>query len=175
MTIPASHQVLRRVVEASKIQLAAYKEGVYLTTTSGWSIDDLRHEATSDRMELARHFLGVGDKLLRVRPAQHRSAISRYYYCMYHALRAVVFFQHEGDDHESHSALPGHVPKDFPNSAVWSNDLKSARENRNSADYDPYPPAHTSWQAMAKDLGLQAPSLLAISEAYLRGKGCKRI
>lgn len=87
-----SHQVLRRIAEASRVQLVAYKEGVYLTTTSGWSIDDLRHEATSDRMELARHFLGIGDKLLRTRPAQHRSAISRYYYCMYHALRAVVFF-----------------------------------------------------------------------------------
>lgn len=130
---PTSHQVLRRIAEANKIQLGNYKEGIYLTKTSGWSVDDLRHEATSDRMKLARHFLDAGDKLFRARPTQHRSAISRYYYCMYHTLRAVAFFHHEGDDHESHSTLPSHVPKDFPNGSSWSNALKSARENRNSA------------------------------------------
>lgn len=94
---------------------------------------------------------------------------------MYHALRAVVFFQHEGDDHESHGALPAQIPKDFPNGAVWGNDLKSARENRNSADYDPYPPAHATFQAIAKGLSVQAPALMSVAVNYLQGKGCKHI
>ena len=176
MTRPGtSPHVLRRVAAANKNQLAAYKEGVYITTVSGLSVDDLRHEATVNRLDLAKHFLDAGNKLFRSRPSQHRSSISRYYYSMYHTLRAVVFFRHEGDDYESHGTLHAQVPQDFPNAAMWTNDFKSARENRNSADYDPYPPAHSNWKAIAKNLSLQAPTLLAVAESYLKGKGCKHI
>ena len=94
---------------ASKDQLAFYKEGVYLTATSGLSLEDLRHEATADRLRLAEHFLDSADRMMRTRPPQHRNAISRYYYSIYHVLRAVVYFSHEGADHEAPATLPANA------------------------------------------------------------------
>ncbi len=43
---------------------------------------------------------------MRGRPPMRRVAVGRYYYAMYHAMRAVVYFRTPGDDHEQHSDLP---------------------------------------------------------------------
>ncbi|MBW0129045.1 HEPN domain-containing protein [Pseudonocardia oceani] len=145
---------------------------MHLAATSRTTIDDLRHHATADRIELAKHFLEAANRFVRARPAQPRSAISRYYYSMYHAIRGVVFFSFKGDDHESHTKLPGNLPKDFPDRSYWSNEVKNARENRNAADYEPYPAPHATWRSMASDLQGLAPILLSTSIDYLRAKGC---
>ncbi len=91
---------------------------------------------------------------------------------MYHAMRAAAFVYHDGDDHESHSDLPLHVPPDFPNSANWQNELKNARLMRNAADYDPYPRADSFWQPRADAIKTLADDLLRATRVYLQGKGC---
>lgn len=91
---------------------------------------------------------------------------------MYHAIRAVAYFNEGGDDKESHATLPGAVPSDFTDSAIWQNELKDARSRRNEADYDPYPINPSDWRDVARDLQGKAPTLLVLAESYLKKKGC---
>jgi hypothetical protein len=93
---------------------------------------------------------------------------------MYHAFRAVTFYVTKGDDHEKHVALPAALPQDFPNRATWENRLKTARLERNKADYDPYPKKDSHFTAYSQQLLQEAQSLMPIARAYLRQKGCHR-
>jgi hypothetical protein len=91
---------------------------------------------------------------------------------MYHALRSAAYMHYGGDDHQEHSELPKKVPQDFPNHDFWANQLKSAREYRNQADYDPYPKSNAYWQSIATSVAADAANLMPIVTAYLRSKGC---
>ncbi|MER6529480.1 HEPN domain-containing protein [Streptomyces sp. NPDC001508] len=167
--------VLARITQADKKTLGLFVEGVSLETRTSRVISDLQHQACADRIDLSASFLVSADKLLRTRPGQYRSAISRYYYSMYHSARAVVYFAHGGDDHEKHSVLPTKLPNDFPSSSYWQNELKDARLNRNSADYDPYPTSWRHWQSLAKGLSATAPTFLQLATQYLKQKGCAHV
>jgi uncharacterized protein (UPF0332 family) len=107
----------------------------------------------------------------RARPADWRTAISRAYYCLYHIFRAVVFYSSGGDDHEKHPELPKHIPADFPDSANWSNKLKSARLERNKADYEPQATTAESGKEIMRSLIVDAEGLLPIARQYLRDRG----
>ncbi|WP_107472927.1 HEPN domain-containing protein [Streptomyces sp. H021] len=172
---PSHHQLLLRVSKASKSTLTLYAEGIHLANTTARSLIDLQHQACADRILLAQTCLRAGDRLMRARPPEYRSAISRYYYAMYHAIRAVVYFHEGGDDKEAHSTLPKAVPSDFTDSAIWQNALKDARSTRNAADYDPYPMRSEDWRDAAKHLQGKAPALLTLAESYLKVKGCRHL
>ena len=168
----SQEQALLRVSKFDKSTIVLLGEGVHLTTSTSRTIRDLQDQVCADRLALATELLATGDKLLRSRPPQYRSAISRYYYCMYHSARAVVYFSHGGDDFEKHSDLPGRVPTDFKDSTLWRNALKDARSYRNDADYDPYPASPQTWRAIALHLSANASGLLSEAKAYLKRKGC---
>jgi hypothetical protein len=91
---------------------------------------------------------------------------------MYHALRAVCYFDHGGDDNEAHLKLPGALPATFPNRAYWENELKSARFDRNRADYDPYPTNDRAFEPVALSHIQEAVALGPIAINYLRSRGC---
>jgi uncharacterized protein (UPF0332 family) len=165
-------RVLLRVTKARKATIADWAYGAYAVTAARGSLDELRHRVAVDRLGLARESLEGGNVALAASLPRYRDAISRYYYAMYHGMRAVSFFVHGGDDHEQHSELPQHVPVDFPSASLWSNALKSARERRNAADYDPYPKTSNLWRADAATLQADARQLLPAARAYLRLKGC---
>lgn len=169
------HQLLLRVSKANKKTLSLFAEGINLHNATARPLIDLQHQACADRIALAKNFLITADRLMKTRPPEYRSAISRYYYAMYHAIRAVAYFNEGGDDKESHSTLPGAVPSDFTDSALWQNSLKDARARRNEADYDPYPAHLSAWRTVAVDLQGKAPILLALSEDYLKQKGCNHL
>jgi uncharacterized protein (UPF0332 family) len=160
-----------RVTRADRDILLAWQEGVHLTTSTGLEIDELRDLVTADRIELAAALRIRGDQALAA--SSNRDAISRYYYSMYHCLRAATFHTYGGDDHQSHNDLPRRLPTTFPNRAIWANELKDARERRNSADYDPYPKSEPSWYTIATNLQSQARDLLRVTRAYLRARGCR--
>ncbi len=175
MALGAAEAALLRVSKGDRRLLSALEEGVYLTSITARTIADLRQQAVADRLQLAEHFHATANKLLRTRPPQPRSAVSRYYYAMYHATRAIVFFVHGGDDHEKHSNLPGQMPPDFVDAAIWQNNLKDARGRRNEADYDPYPLAAASFLPAARDLQGRSADLLIAARAYLKTKGCAHL
>lgn len=175
MALTNDEQQLLRISKASQKGLTAFRDGVYITSVTTRTIDDLRDQACADRLRLAEDFAQVGDRLMRARPSQYRSAIGRYYYSMYHSMRAAVFYMYDGDDHQRHDALPGHTPSDFPSAALWENRLKNARGHRNDADYDPYPAYGGEFRQPALDLQAQAHALSPLVRTYLQGKGCGHV
>jgi uncharacterized protein (UPF0332 family) len=171
----ASSTTLLRLSKAEKRMLNAWREGVHLEASSGHSIEELRHRSTADRLGLARSFRRQGDRMLGVAPPMYRDALSRYYYSMYHAMRAVVFFVEDGDDFQEHSKLPGKTPDDFPQTTLWQNALKDARTKRNAADYDAYPKSDRAHRTGALELQEKAQELEGLSRAYLLNLGCKHL
>lgn len=163
---------LIRVSKALKADLEMWREGVSLERDSGKAIGDLLKLVAQDRWRLAREQRRHANVMLRSPRPPYRSAISRYYYTMYHSMRACSYIFHEGDDHEEHAKLPANIPGDFPNKGAWQNRLKDARLLRNRADYDPYPTADRAWQGSAKKMRVEAAEMLSVAKVYLVGKGC---
>jgi uncharacterized protein (UPF0332 family) len=135
--LPHNHLLI--ISKGSAQSLNNFRLGVHITQTSGLGIDELLENAVKDRFRFASETLRNARWALTGAKPRHRVGLARAYYAMYHATRAVVFFCEKGDDHEAHSELPKHLPRDFPDRARWENDIKIARLERNRADYDPYP------------------------------------
>lgn len=175
-SVPRKKLKAPRLVHIGKAKahlIAAWKEGVSLYTETGEPIDALLLGVAAARLRLARQHHRAGLELSAMPRPRYRDAVSRYYYSMYHALRSAAYVYHMGDDHESHTELPKHIPGDFPGGGDWANKLKSARETRNRADYDPYPSNDGAWKQEAGDLRSDADNLLVAVRSYLRSKGCK--
>lgn len=166
---------LMRVSKASKRDVTHWDEGVRIAGSTGKTIEDLRHRAVADRLALAQSFRRQAEGMLATTPTFYRGAVSRFYYSMYHAMRAVVFFIEHGDDFEAHSKLPGRTPPDFPHTALWQNALKDARLTRNAADYDPYPKSDSAYRKAAHELQQRSAELVRESRRYLRSKGCAHL
>jgi hypothetical protein len=90
---------------------------------------------------------------------------------MYHAARSVVFIAQGGDDYEAHTELPKHLPKDLPSRDQWENELKTARYERNRADYDPYPKSDTAFRTTAEATLKTAETFFPVAKNYLKRKG----
>ena len=165
-------QRLIRIGQAKLKDQAAWKEGVSLERASGLTIDALRVRVATARFHLAKEMRGYSSFAMTSGRPLYRLAISRAYYFMYHSIRAAAYLHYGGDDHQQHSDLPQKVPLDFPDRAKWGNQLKSAREYRNQADYDPYPKSTKYWKQVAQLVTSDANALAPITMAYLRAKGC---
>lgn len=168
----ASNDVLLKVSKAKKGLIDQWLHGVQLEISTGERLEDLRRRATSDRWRLAYDCRRRANRLMASNPPQYRDAISRYYYAMYHAMRAITFLAHGGDDFQRHEDLPANAPPDFRDHDIWANSLKNARDLRNRADYDPYPKANVPWRAEAEVLQQQTADLIVRCRSYLRARGC---
>ncbi len=164
---------LLRVSQATAEVISFWNEGVSLAKDSGQPVVQLLKKVAADRWGFASTQHAHARSLMNQNPPCYRSAISRYYYAMYHAMRACVFLAYPGDDHQDHSKLPLNIPKDFdPTGIDWQGKLKDARLARNRADYEPYPKANTAWRITALATQSDANNLLKTSRLYLRKKGC---
>lgn len=167
-----STERLNHVAKAKKSAIAAWKEGVSLERDTAKSIDSILQRVASARWRLADSFRKQANRLMAVSPSLYRSAISRYYYAMYHALRACVFLENGGDDHEDHSKLPTQIPATLNPGVDWQTKMKNARTTRNDADYDAYPQSDGAWEIKANDIKADATTLLMLTKTYLINKGC---
>jgi uncharacterized protein (UPF0332 family) len=156
-----------------KRDLDGLKRGVWLEQTFGCTIGELERRVVTDRFALAKQCLAMAKRALRAKPGAYRLAVGRSYYAMYHAVRSVAFVAYGGDDFEAHDKFPGHLPTDFTDRALWENRLKSARLDRNRADYEPYPKRDASFQTAALDTFRAAEDLVQECRSYLRSKGCR--
>jgi hypothetical protein len=164
----------RDLTGLSKLTAARFKDmgwGVSVTARTGYDISQLIAKITVDRLALANALHREALAALNRQPPSYRNAISRGYYALYQTFRGIVFLTTEGDDHEEHSKLPGHIPPDFPARDYWENALKSARLDRNRADYEPYPRNDAEFEAKAREICGQSKTLRAVARTYLRGKG----
>lgn len=159
------------ISKSERVRLDTLKAGASLVERTGYTINQLKEKVIRDRLTLARTLLKEAQQASHAKPPAFRTTVSRAYYAMYHSVRAVCFFYHEGDDNEPHTKLPGAIPNDFPDRERWENDLKRARLERNRADYDPYPRKTSSFEVSANETLEHANLLLATARAYLRTKG----
>ncbi|SFR71243.1 Uncharacterized protein, contains HEPN domain, UPF0332 family [Agromyces sp. CF514] len=126
-------------------------------------------QITSDRLVLAGVHLSAADNLLA--GLQFRSSISRSYYAMYHAARAIAYASHGGDDYEKHSVLPRNLPGGLDQLALRESQLTDARLLRNQADYDPYPALAPDWEPDARSLYVTASEFVNACEDFSLDNG----
>ena len=161
---------LVRISKSQKEVINNWTEGVSLQNDSGRTIPELMRLVSGDRWCLACEHRRQANRLRRI--FMYRSAVSRYYYAMYHAMRACIYISHGGDDHEKHLDLPKNIPSNFDPAVNWQNKLKDARELRNDSDYSPYPKSDLAWRVAANNLKVDTDRLLSLSRRYLKSKGC---
>ena len=166
---------LLRVSEGTARETVLWAEGVSLERDTGRSLDELRDRAASDRLLLAVACAKRAAVMMGLAPPHNRDAVSRAYYAMYHAWRALALYTSGGDDFQEHKKLPDFEPPGFENVALWQNALKEAREARNRSDYQPYPKAESAWRGEAEERFAQATELVRLCRAYLREKGCRYV
>lgn len=129
----------------------------------------LLQQVVSDRLLLAGGHLGAGDALLFA--MQYRSAISRFYYAMYQAARAIAFAETKGDDHERHNILPRNLPAGIDNPVAREAELTDARLLRNQADYDIYPIKESDWESDARALSATSANFVQMCESFALTNG----
>jgi uncharacterized protein (UPF0332 family) len=158
--------LMRHISTCKRIDLAALplKGGKH-----PFPVAQLIQQATSDRLLLAGEHLRAGDQLIFSN--QYRSAISRHYYAMYQAARAIVYADFCGDDHERHNVLARHLPTKLPDLAMREQQLTDARFLRNEADYDVYPFSMAEWELDARQLAIIAPDFVKVCEDFALTEG----
>lgn len=161
-----------RVAKAKNGQLKLWREGAHIARDTGRPFEDLQRLAATARWRFAYALRSEGNRAVRLVPPMYRFAVTRFYYAMYHSMRAVMYLEYDGDDHEQHSVLPTKDVVGLDPTTGWQNKLKDARTYRNQADYDPYPRSDLAWRDVAMELQRNAKEFLALSRAYLSAKGC---
>jgi uncharacterized protein (UPF0332 family) len=126
-------------------------------------------QITSDRLSLSGQQIKAGDRLIA--NMEFRSAISRHYYSMYHAARAIVFVNHGGDDFQQHTVLSRNLPPTLTDYALRESQLTDARLLRNQADYDPYPAQLIDWEGDARSLSVTASEFVGACEDFALTNG----
>jgi uncharacterized protein (UPF0332 family) len=158
------------VAKAKADKVKNFTDGASLVYRSGVSIKEIQIQVTKDRLALAKKQLKAAVFAGNSTPQLSRTAVSRAYYAMYQAARAVTYLSNGGDDHEEHSVLPGKLPDDFSEAPEWRNKLKNARLERNRADYDPYPKLERKFKDSCDLLIEQATEFVLLAQQYINSK-----
>ncbi|WP_084421398.1 HEPN domain-containing protein [Rhodococcus gordoniae] len=167
-TLTTTEQLLLSIALSNAAKIRA------LPTQLGKNFDSSRliSQVISDRLELAGYHLRIGDRFFQ--DGEYRTSISRHYYAMYHAARAIAFATHKGDDFQQHSILPKNLPTKLPpsnSSGPWQTELTRARLIRNQADYDLYPVSIKDWEGDARDMAAIAPLFVAACSDFALNEG----
>jgi uncharacterized protein (UPF0332 family) len=165
-TVTPTDQILLHISTCKKAVIATYSAN---GSRHPLPLVQLVQQAVSDRLMLAGEHLRAGDQLLLA--TQYRSAISRHYYAMYQAARAIVFAENRGDDYERHSILPRNLPTSMKGAAIRENKLVNARLLRNQADYDVYPMSPGHWESDARTLAITAGEFVQACEDFALANG----
>jgi uncharacterized protein (UPF0332 family) len=160
-----SEALLQSVAQGTITQIASLPVSI----GRSFATTNLMRQVVSDRLELAGNHLRTGDTLAQL--TSYRSAISRYYYAMYHAGRAICFGYYKGDDYQLHRVLPRNLPPTLPNFSRWTNELDDARLVRNMADYDLYPRATSDWKNDSVALAISGSEFLIECEEFAMKAG----
>lgn len=157
---------LQRLTPSQGVLLHRLADLGYLTRDQ---VDELINRLAADRMTKAQDYAAFAHQLSVESSLQQPHIISRCYYAMYHAARAVVlhFRRADLDDHDRLPTILGQVigPEYGEMLARW-------RETRNQADYSPYRLADLAQQA-ATVLD-DTTAFLTVCVGFLQGRGMKR-
>lgn len=143
---------LQRLTSSQGMLLYRLVELGYLTRPQ---VESLINRLVSDRLAKAEDYLTFAQQLNVALPMHQTQIVSRCYYAMYHAARAVVLHFRQSDlgDHDRLPTILGQVL-----GTSYGEMLGQWREARNTADYSPYP---------LGDLAQRAAKALVDSGAFL--------
>jgi uncharacterized protein (UPF0332 family) len=129
-------------------------------------VDGLINQLVSDRFAKAMDYLTFAQQLDASMTLNQPHIISRCYYAMYHAARALVLHVRRADL-DDHDRLPAALRQVL--GTDYGDVLGQWREMRNQTDYSPYAPADLASQAVTavSDANL----LLTTCRDYLQNRG----
>ena len=167
----APYQDLIRVAKSSDADIDLIELGCRLAFKQGATTDDAMKRVAAARWRLAKSFRIDGERALKAEPPMNRVAVNRFYYCMYHSMRAVMYLAYGGDHYQDHAKLATKEPAGFIAAIPWQNALKSARLERNMCDYDPYPASDQLFAAAARSMHSEARAIHRAARDFLHSKG----
>ncbi len=154
---------LQRLTASQGVLLYRLVELGYLTRTQ---VDELITRLARERSTKAQEYLAFAGQLDASATLNLPHIVSRCYYAMYHAARAVVLHVRRADL-DDHERLPAALGQCL--GRPYGDMLGRGREARNQVDYSPYPPADLRQQALA--VVSDAELLLAACREGLRKRG----
>ena len=106
-------------------------EGLFSLT----ELERIVEEFTIQRYNFAKSFHESAKAISIKADVDARNVISRNYYAMFHAARAVIFhfYRYDEEKHEEVIKIIGNILGDGSR-----NQLRKSKENRNAADYSPF-------------------------------------
>ena len=142
--------------------LRALAEGSYLDLMP---VEDLLKNAVADRIALASGVLKFAQAIPVDSDLNCRQVISRTYYAMHHAARAIIF-ESAHDDVTSHEEVIGEMKSILGKKA--SETLKQQLRLRNAAEYEIY--LRFDLQGEARQALSVAADFIKACEEYLKGR-----
>lgn len=140
------------------------EEGLFTSTY----LESLIENATIKRYNLALSFCESANSINIKTDMDARNIISRNYYGMYHAARAVIFhyYRYDRDNHKEVSKFIKRLL-----GTDYGDILKEWRDYRNKADYSAYP--QIDYTDYAKESIKVAKEFLSKCKEYLQERGVK--
>jgi len=136
--------------------------------------EDVLRDAIDQRMGFAKGLLDSAKAMPTGSATTARNVISRSYYAMYHAGRAVQFAFSRADI-DDHQAVASKLPDDFPESAHWRDRLKFWRIKRDKADYEPWIEPTDSFELLQPAALREASRFIEQCQSYLRERGMTNV
>jgi uncharacterized protein (UPF0332 family) len=132
-------------------------------------VNELVNRLVGDRLAKAEDYLAFAHQLNAESALHQPQIVSRCYYAMYHAARAVIlqFRRADLDDHDRLPAILGQVI-----GASYGEMLGRWRKARNQADYSPYKATDLAQQATA--VLDDANNLLTACRLFLQSRGVEQ-
>ena len=132
-----NEQLLRRITELTSEEYGLLRELSDNSYLDLQPVEDLIGQIVADRLGLAEDYLDFAASIDNTSPVNCRQIISRSYYAMHHAARAVIFDTRRRDV-RSHEAVVAQTAQIMGTAA--SETLNSQLRLRNRIEYEVYLP-----------------------------------
>jgi len=163
-------RILDELQRISGSQAALLHRLIELGLLHEGQVQELIDRLVRDRLLKAKSYLRFAQQLDDQESEAQVHIVSRCYYAMYHAVRAVVFHikQVDVDDHERLAAVFAQVVEER-----WGIELDGWRKWRNRVEYSPYLPANM--EPLCVRALEHAAELLAFCANCLKERGMKDV
>ncbi|MBI1922963.1 hypothetical protein HYR99_01800 [Candidatus Poribacteria bacterium] len=130
-----NEQLLKRITEITSKEYGLLRELSDNSYLDLQPVEDAIHQIVAERLKLAQDYLNFASSIANTSPSNCRQIISRSYYAMHHAARAVIF-ETRRRDNRSHEAVITEIAQIM--GADVSVTLKAQLDLRNSVEYELY-------------------------------------
>jgi uncharacterized protein (UPF0332 family) len=149
--------LLRRITEITSREYGLLRDLADNSYLALQPIEELIQQVVTDRLQLAQEYLDFAASIDNTSPFNGRQIISRSYYAMHHAARAVIF-EMRRQNIRAHEAVITEIAQILGTDA--SRTLEAQLRLRNSVEYEVYLPNF--------DFSSQPADALNIATAFLQ-------